>query len=225
MAKSRFADAQEWMIKREIDRVNRQIKQAFTRLGAESRLAKQYAVLLQGSETKPMEDSLLNRMVMDRRTGEMRPLIRLAAGDIPQISTGKAAIGEFRDITEMRKKLNLLGRQQTVQAAQKAMIKAYERKTGQKVRTRKEQQEAIEAEVSSYKTAEATFNSQMFELYEIRKRRGVELQAIQDIRKLSKGRWTSDAELRAMQAIAEKAIREDGGAAVDEEDVFARNQW
>lgn len=225
MAKSRFADAQEWMIKREIDRVNRQIKQAFTKLGAESRLAKQYAVLLQGSETKPTEDSLLNRMVMDRRTGEMRPLIRLTAGDIPQISTGKAAIGEFRDITEMRKKLNLLGRQQTVQAAQKAMIKAYEHKTGQTVKTRKEQKEAIEAEVSSYKTAETTFNSQMFELYEIRKRRGVELQAIQDIRKLSKGRWTSDTELRAMQAIAEKAIREDGGAAVDEEDVFSRNQW
>lgn len=225
MAKSRFADAQEWMIKREIDRVNRQIKQAFTKLGAESRLAKQYAVLLQGSETKPTEDSLLNRMVMDHRTGEMRPLIRLTAGDIPQISTGKAAIGEFRDITEMRKKLNLLGRQQTVQAAQKAMIKAYERKTGQKVKTRKEQKEAIEAEVSSYKTAETTFNSQMFELYEIRKRRGIELQAIQDIRKLSKGRWTSDTELRAMQAIAEKAIREDGGAAVDEDDVFAKNQW
>lgn len=213
------------MIKREIDRVNRQIKQAFTKLGAESRLAKQYAVLLQGSETKPTEDSLLNRMVMDHRTGEMRPLIRLTAGDIPQISTGKAAIGEFRDITEMRKKLNLLGRQQTVQAAQKAMIKAYERKTGQKVKTRKEQKEAIEAEVSSYKTAETTFNSQMFELYEIRKRRGIELQAIQDIRKLSKGRWTSDTELRAMQAIAEKAIREDGGAAVDEDDVFAKNQW
>lgn len=224
MAKSRFDSAQDMIIKREIDRVNRQIKQAFTKLGSESRLAKQYGTLIMGSEKEIAEDSLLNRYTLDRRTGQQKPLIRLDKNGIPQISTGKSAIAEFRDITEMQKKLRLLGRQQTVQAAQKAMIKAYEKQSGMKVRTRAEQREAIASEVERYQSSQTIFNGQLMQLYEIRKRRGIELQAIQDIKKISKGRWTSDEELKAMQEIAEKAIEEDGGAAA-EGDVFAKNQW
>lgn len=224
MAKSRFDSAQDMIIKREIDRVNRQIRQAFTKLGSESRLAKQYGTLIMGSEKGIAEDSLLNRYTLDRRTGQQKPLIRLDKNGIPQISTGKSAIAEFRDITEMQKKLRLLGRQQTVQAAQKAMIKAYEKQSGMKVRTRAEQREAIASEVKRYQTSQTIFNGQLMQLYEIRKRRGIELQAIQDIKKISKGRWTSDEELKAMQEIAEKAIDEDGGAAA-EGDVFAKNQW
>lgn len=224
MAKSRFDSAQDMIIKREIDRVNRQIKQAFTKLGSESRLAKQYGTLIMGSEKEIAEDSLLNRYTLDRRTGQQKPLIRLDKNGIPQISTGKSAIAEFRDITEMQKKLRLLGRQQTVQAAQKAMIKAYEKQSGMKVRTRAEQREAIASEVKRYQSSQTIFNGQLMQLYEIRKRRGIELQAIQDIKKISKGRWTSDEELKAMQEIAEKAIDEDGGAAA-EGDVFAKNQW
>lgn len=224
MAKSRFDSAQDMIIKREIDRVNRQIKQAFTKLGSESRLAKQYGTLIMGSEKEIAEDSLLNRYTLDRRTGQQKPLIRLDKNGIPQISTGKSAIAEFRDITEMQKKLRLLGRQQTVQAAQKAMIRAYEKQSGMKVRTRAEQREAIASEVKRYQLSQTIFNGQLMQLYEIRKRRGIELQAIQDIKKISKGRWTSDEELKAMQEIAEKAIEEDGGAAA-EGDVFAKNQW
>lgn len=224
MAKSRFDSAQDMIIKREIDRVNRQIKQAFTKLGSESRLAQQYGTLIMGSEKGVADDSLLNRYTLDRRTGQQKPLIRLDKNGIPQISTGKSAIAEFRDITEMQKKLRLLGRQQTVQAAQKAMIRAYEKQSGMKVRTRAEQREAIASEVKRYQSSQTIFNGQLMQLYEIRKRRGIELQAIQDIKKISKGRWTSDEELKAMQEIAEKAIDEDGGAAA-EGDVFAKNQW
>ncbi len=227
MAKSRFDSAQDMIIKREIDRVNRQIKQAFTKLGAESRLAQQYATLLQGSVNKVDPDSLLNRMTLDRRTGETKPLIRLDKNGIPQISTGKSAISEFRDVTEMQKKLKLLGKQQTVQAAQKAMIESYKKRTGQEVKTRAEQRAAVASEVNRYLTTQQIFNNQLLELYKIREKRGgVELKAIEDVRKLSKGRWTSDTELRAMQALVEKAIREDGGdAAASSEDVFAKNQW
>jgi len=224
MAKSRFESAQDMIIKREIDRVNRQIKQAFTKLGAESRLAKQYGTLIMGSEKGVAEDSLLNRYTLDRRTGQQKPLIRLNDQGIPQISTGKSAIAEFRDITEMQKKLRLLGRQQTVQAAQKAMIKAYEKQTGITVKTRAEQRAAIASEVERYQTSQNIFNGQLMELYKIRERRGIELKAIQDIEKISKGRWTSDAELKAMEEIAKKAIEEDGGAPADG-DVFGKHQW
>lgn len=47
MAKSRFESAEQWNTKREIDRINRQIKQAYTKFGADSRLAKQYETILQ----------------------------------------------------------------------------------------------------------------------------------------------------------------------------------
>ena len=227
MAKSRFESAQDMIIKREIDRVNRQIKQAFTKLGAESRLAKQYGTLIMGSEKGISEDSLLNRYTLDRRTGQQKPLIRLDKNGIPQISTGKSAIAEFRDITEMQKKLRLLGKQQTVQAAKKAMIESYKKRTGQEVKTRAEQRAAVASEVTRYLSTQQIFNNQLMELYKIREKRGgVGLKAIEDVRKLSKGRWTSDTELRAMQALVEKAIKEDGGAAAaSSEDVFAKNQW
>ena len=45
----------ELEVKREIDRINRQIRQAFTKLGADSRLAQQYETLLYGGEKKRTE--------------------------------------------------------------------------------------------------------------------------------------------------------------------------
>ena len=45
----------ELEIKREIDRINRQIRQAYTKLGKESRLALQYETLLYGGVKKKKE--------------------------------------------------------------------------------------------------------------------------------------------------------------------------
>lgn len=223
MAKSRFSSAEEWNIKREIDRINRQIRQAFTKLGEDSRLAQQYTTLLQGSYQKVEPGSLTALTVP--KDGKRVPVVRLTQAGIPQIGTGKAVLQEFAK-ADMQKKLKRLSNQQTVSAAQKAMIAAFEKKTGQEVKTRAEKKAAIASEVKAYRTSESIFDSQLKELYKIRDKRGIELKAIQDVKKISKGRWTSEGELAAMKKIVADAIRADGGEEAEEgQDVFGKNQW
>lgn len=223
MAKSRFSSAEEWNTKREIDRINRQIRQAFTKLGEDSRLAQQYTTLLQGSYDRVEQGSLTS--LMASKDGKKVPVVRLTESGIPQIGTGKAVLQEFAK-ADMQKQLKRLSNQQTVAAAQKAMIAAYEKKTGQTVKTRQEKYAAIRSEVTAYRTSEAIFDRQLKELYKIRDRRGIELKAIEDVKKISKGRWTSEGELAAMKRIVSDAIRADGGEEAEEgQDVFGKNQW
>lgn len=202
----------ELQIKREIDRINRQIRQAFTKFGAESRLAQQYETLLNAGKSS-----------IASKGGAFYQGVRYTKTGIPQISAGKASIKEFANITAYEKQLKILGRQQTVQKAQKAMIRAYEERTGQKVKGRKAEKEALQSEVERYERNETAFDKAMQKIYEIEKKRGVRLKAHDDIKKLSKGRWTSDADFKKMMEIAEKAANDENAEIV--KDVFAQNQW
>lgn len=223
MAKSRFESAEQWNTKREIDRINRQIKQAFTKFGADSRLAKQYETILQGSENKMLEGSISKGRALNQRTGLSEPIMRYTKDGIPQISTGKATLREFTVISAMQKQLQNLGRMQTVQSAQRHMIEAYEQRTGQKVKGRAGKEIAIREELKRYQTDEAILKDYLSQLYEYEKKNGVKLQAVQKIKDLSKGRWTSHGELAAMIATAKNAIIEENKKIV--EDVFSQNQW
>lgn len=223
MAKSRFESAEQWNTKREIDRINRQIKQAYTKFGSDSRLAKQYATILQGSEKSVLRDSLANQMALNMRTGLTEPIIRYTKDGIPQISTGKATLSEFTKISSMQSQLQNLGRMQTVQTAQRHMIEAYEQRTGQKVKGRAGKEIAISEELKRYQTDESLLRDYLLQLYEYEKKNGVKLQAVQKIKDLSKGRWTSQGELAAMIATAKNAIIEENKKIV--EDVFSQNQW
>ena len=202
----------ELQVKREIDRINRQIRQAFTKFGAESRLAQQYETLLNAGKSS-----------IASKGGAFYQGVRYTKTGIPQISAGKESIKEFANITAYEKQLKILGRQQTVQKAQKAMIRAYEERTGQKVKGRKAEKEAVQSELERYKRNETAFDKAMQKIYEIEKKRGVRLKAHDDIKKLSKGRWTSDADFKKMQEIAENAANDENAEIVN--DVFAQNQW
>lgn len=202
----------ELQVKREIDRINRQIRQAFTKFGSESRLAKQYETLLNAGKSS-----------IASKGGAFYQGVRYTKTGIPQISAGKASIKEFANITAYEKQLKILGRQQTVQKAQKAMIRAYEERTGQKVNGRKAEKAAVQSEVERYKRNETAFDNAMQKIYEIEKKRGVRLKAHDDIKKLSKGRWTSDEDFKKMQEIAENAANDENAEIV--KDVFAQNQW
>lgn len=216
--------AEQLIIKREIDRINRQIKKAFTDLGSDSRLAMQYANILQGGENFVARDSLLHSQAIDLRTGRMQPIVRYVGG-VPQLSTGKASINEFKDITAMYKKLKLLGSMQTVQSAKSAMVAAYEKRNNLKsgsVRGKKAKT-AIREEIERYKTNEKLFSEQLAKLYAIEKERGIKLKATSDIKELSKGRWTSDTDFEKMVQIAEDALNADTQDVI--KDVFAENQY
>lgn len=223
MAKSRFENAEQWQTKQEIDRINRQIKQAFTKFGADSRLAKQYITILQGSENRMLEGSISKTRALNLRTGQTEPIMRYTAGGIPQISTGKATLREFSTISQMKGMLKNLGRMQTVQTAQRQMIAAYEERTGQKVKGRAGKEIAIREELKQYQTDETILRDYLAQLYEYERKNGVKLKAVQEIKDMSKGRWTSQGELSAMITTARNTIRAENKQIV--EDVFTQNQW
>ena len=126
-------------------------------------------------------------------------------------------------MTAYEKQLKILGKQQTVQAAQSAMIKAYEKRTGITVKGRDATKAALQEENERYEEAEKAFRGQLAKLYEIERKRGVRLKAHEDIKSLSKGRWTSEADFAKMQEIVEKAIEDENAEII--RDKFGENQW
>ena len=206
--------------KREIDRINRQIRQAFQKLGKESRLAGQYETILYGGTKKKSETIADVRIYVK---GKSESAVRYTKEGIPQIRVTQGTIYDFQNVKPLQRQLKQLGQQQTVASAQKAMIKAYEKRTGQKIKGRSATAAAISEEVERYQTSEAAFRGTLQKLYAIEKERGVRLKAIDDIKAISKGHWTSDKEFESMVRIADEALRADGGEPSTDE--FAKNQW
>lgn len=224
MAKSRFENAEQWNTKREIDRINRQIKQAFTKFGADSRLAKQYETILQGSEDRMLEGSISKARALNQRTGLSEPIMRYTKDGIPQISTGKATLREFTMISAMKSQLENLGRMQTVQTVERHMIEAYKARHGlDELKGREQKKHAIAEELKRYNTLENDLSKWKNQLYDYQDKFGVSLQAVQELKRLSKGRWTSEETLREMIEIAKHEALAEKKQIV--EDAFSQNQW
>ena len=202
----------ELQIKREIDRINRQIRQAYKKFGKNSRLYQQYETLLYIGKT-PVSSMRGKNFVGVRYTKE----------GIAQISLSKSAIWEFSNLTYYEKQLKMLGRMQTVESAQKAMLRAYETREGVQLKTAKDRKAALEYETARYQLAEKSFQAGIDKLYEIEKKRGVRLKAHEDIKRLSKGRWTSEEDFQKMFEILQKALEDENAEIV--KDVFTKNQW
>ena len=205
----------ELAVKREIDRINRQIRQAYTKFGADSRLAQQYETLLYGGNR--------GGETIAHMRGKGFEGVRYTKEGIPQISASAGAIWEFANISAYQKQLKILGKQQTVKSAQSAMVKAFETRTGQTVKGRQAMQAAIQEEKKRYSESEKAFSGQLAKLYEIEKKRGVRLKAHDDIKALSKGRWTSESDMQKMTEILNKAIEDENAEII--RDKFGENQW
>lgn len=202
----------ELQIKREIDRINRQIRQAYKKFGKDSRLYQQYETLLYMGKTP-----------VSSMRGKNFEGVRHTKEGIAQISLSKSAIWEFSNLTYYEKQLKMLGRMQTVESAQKAMLKAYETREGVQLKTAKDRKAALEYETARYQLAEKSFQVGIDKLYEIEKKRGVRLKAHEDIKRLSKGRWTSEEDFQKMFEILQKALEDENAEIV--KDVFTQNQW
>ena len=202
----------ELQIKREIDRINRQIRQAYKKFGKDSRLYQQYETLLYMGKTP-----------VSSMRGKNFEGVRHTKEGIAQISLSKSAIWEFSNLTYYEKQLKMLGRMQTVESAQKAMLKAYETREGVKLRTPKDKKAALEYETQRYLLMEKSFDIGLNKLYEIEKQRGIRLKAHEDIKKLSKGRWTSEDDFQKMYEILDNALHDEQAEIV--KDVFTKNQW
>lgn len=200
-------------IDREINRINRQIRQAFTILGKESRLAKQYETILSGYSESGKQT---NRDAPMQYAG----MLRKTKAGIPQLSRSKKTIEMIRT-GSIGNTLMQLGRQQTVQEAQKAMVKAYEKRTGQKVKGRAATTAAVESEVNLYNKTQNRMSSALMEMYRIERERGVKFKNHDEIKKLSKGRWTSQEDLEKMIDLAEKAVQDENAAIIEQHDILA----
>lgn len=200
-------------IDREINRINRQIRQAFTIMGKESRLAKQYETILSGYSEGGKQINKDAPMQYDK-------MLRYTNAGIPQLSRSKKTIEMIRT-GSIGNTLIQLGRQQTVQEAQKAMVKAYEKRTGQKVKGKAAAKAAVQSEVNLYKKTQSKMSSALMEMYRIEKERGVKFKNHDEIKKLSKGRWTSQEDLDKMIDLAEETINNENAAIIEQHDALA----
>lgn len=200
-------------IDREINRINRQIRQAFTILGKESRLAKQYETILSGYSEGGKQINKDAPMQYDK-------MLRYTNAGIPQLSRSKKTIEMIRT-GSIGNTLIQLGRQQTVQKAQKAMVKAYEKRTGKKVKGKAAAKVAVESEVNLYNKTQNRMSSALMEMYRIERERGVKFKNHDEIKKLSKGRWTSQEDLDKMISLAEEAVQNENAAVIEQHDALA----
>lgn len=202
-------------IDRELNRINSQIRQAYKQLGAESRLAKQYEILLTGySET----GRNVNKNAPMQQGGE-KSMLRYNKAGIPQLSRTAAHIRAIQ-AGALANSIMQLGRMQTVSQAKKATIAAYEKRTGQKAKTAKEKQAAFEAEKKRYTEMQGALGKALTEMYKIERERGVKFKNHDEIKSLSKGRWTSDKDLEKMIELAQDTVSNEAAAVVSEFDVL-----
>lgn len=202
-------------IDRELNRINSQIRQAYKQLGADSRLAKQYETLLTGySET----GRNVNKNAPMQQGGE-KSMLRYNKAGIPQLSRTAAHIRAIQ-AGALANSIMQLGRMQTVAQAKKATIAAYEKRTGEKVKGAKNRQAAFEAEMDRYQKMQGRFGAALAEMYKIERERGVRFKNHNEIKKLSKGRWTSDENFSKMIELAEATVADENAAVVSEFDAL-----
>lgn len=188
-------------IDRELNRINRQIRQAFTKLGRESRLAQQYETILYSKQSgsKAGKDKTAPASYQD--------LVRYDKNGIPQLSRSKASIRLVQTGGAAQAIINL-GRMQTVQQAEATMVRAFEKRTGQTVKGAKQKRAAVRDEAERYLKISSRLQAALRELYRIEEDRGVKFKSHDDIKKLSKGRWTSEEDLQRMISIAEQTVND-----------------
>lgn len=186
---------------REIRRINRQIEQSYKKLGSESRLSNQYASLLYGIDQS-------RGKISSGETLSNRGLIREVNG-IPQISRSKSSLNIIGSGGATTAVIKQLGRMQTVQHAQKAIIAAYEKREGKKVRGKSEKERIVKQESERYTKMEKSFRRSLQELYAIENERGIRLEVVQRVKDISRGRYTSEEDFEFMQKIVEDELEKE----------------
>lgn len=186
-------------IDREISRINRQIRQAYKTFGSDGRLSEQYATLL-GTRARGSLRSV---------AAETAGIIREGKDGIPQISRSKKALNIYQASKPAQRAIKQLSRMQTVQAAKAAMVKAYEKRTGETVgKSRAANKAAFEAELKDYQQKQVNFNNTRLQMYALEKKKGgIRFKAHDEIKMMSKGRWTSAETLKEMQEKVDAVLR------------------
>ena len=180
------------LVDAQIRRINRKIA-SIAELGLESRQYQQIQTILE-NKGQTSWGTLSGEMTLRNKEG------------ILQLSRTKAALNMFQ-IQEYQRVLRQLDRLQSAAKAKKFMIKAFESRTGQKVKTKAEKAAAVSEEVSHYNDIQKRLEKAAGEMYRIEKERGIRFQAHSEMQKKSKGRWTSNKTLEEMLDSVEAVLR------------------
>lgn len=180
------------LIDAQIRRINRKIA-SIAELGLESRQYQQIQTILE-NKGQTSWGTLSGEMTLRNKEG------------ILQLSRTKAALNMF-GIQEYQRVLRQIDRLQSAAKSKKSMIKAFEKRTGQKVRTKAEKAAAVSEEISHYNKIQKRLEKAAGEMYRIEKERGIRFQAHSEMQKKSKGRWTSNQTLEEMLDSVEAVLR------------------
>lgn len=182
--------ADEYLAKREIDRINRQIRQAAAVFGTESGLYKHYLTLIApGSQISFGHD-----------------MVRENAQGIIQLSVSRKSIVQMTQYSQYKKRLEMLGKVPTVQATREQYIKSYEERTGKKVKSRSDRQKAIQSVHEELRGLFYDVNALLEQYYALEKKTGGRFVNHTKLKQLSKGHRSGIATLKKMKETLEKTI-------------------
>lgn len=182
--------ADQLLIKREIDRINRQIRQAAAVFGTESGLYKHYLTVIAPNS----QISFGHDMVRENAQG------------IIQLSVSRKSIVQMQMYTQYGKRLQQLGKIPTVQATRQQYVKSYEERTGKKVKGRSEREKAIQSVHEELRGLFYDVSSLLEEYYKLEKKEGGRFINHDKLKKLTKGHKSGIKTLQKMKDILEKTI-------------------
>lgn len=177
-----------------IKRINRKIA-GIAKLGSESRQYQQIMTVL-GDDAERSWGTMSGEMTLQNKKGYL------------QLSRSKAALGLY-SLDQYQRALRQIDRMQSASAARKAMIEAYKARTGIKVKTKAEKEAAVQAELLWYQQMQGKLERALMEMYRIEAERSIYFEGHREIKKKSKGRWTSSEELEEMLDIAQRIANEE----------------
>lgn len=187
---------------REIDNlirsINRQLVTAARVFGKDHHLYQRYEAIISGYA----HENAPKRSFTSLAEGQ---LTRFNKEGVLQLSRSKGDIAQY-DITAYRRVLRQLSKQQKTSVVKRHVLEAFTKRTGKTAKTAAEKRAAIAEELEAEKTAQNQFSQVRDRVYEIIEQRGIRFQAVEDVKAISRGSFTSYKDLAKMTEIYQKVL-------------------
>lgn len=179
--------------------INRQMSQAAKTFGTDHHLYRRYEAIISGFSHE-------NAKKASHTSLEDAYLVRWNKDGVLQLTRSKADLDQYQ-ITAYKRVLKQLAKQQKVKDVKKHVLEAYKRMTGITPKTAAEKRAAIAEQLDIEGTAQRSFSKVRDRVYEIIEQRGISFQAVEEVKAISKGSFTSYADLARMTEKYESVLK------------------
>lgn len=179
--------------------INRQMSQAAKTFGTDHHLYRRYEAIISGFAHE-------NAKKASHTSLEDAYLVRWNKDGVLQLTRSKADLDQYQ-ITAYKRVLKQLAKQQKVKDVKKHVLEAYKRMTGITPKTAAEKRAAIAEQLDIEGTAQRSFSKVRDRVYEIIEQRGISFQAVEEVKAISKGSFTSYADLARMTEKYEAVLK------------------